>query len=116
MECPMSSTVSEWTDEPTPANGPLLPGPDAPEHAPLSASEPGGNGVHGTSPAPAPAAPGAPARRIAWWEPAYVFFVTFIIFALLTPRIVTYLTPLTGDEIFYLMTDISLWNDHDPNE
>ena len=55
-------------------------------------------------------------RPVRWWEPVYVFFITFIIFALAAPRIVTFLSPTTGDEPFYLMTAISIWRDHDINE
>jgi hypothetical protein len=53
---------------------------------------------------------------VSWWEPTYVFFITFIIFALVTPRILTYLNPVTGDEPFYLMTATSILKDRDLNE
>src|SRR6476469_3843655 len=32
-----------------------------------------------------------PRSSAAWWEAPYVFFVTFIIFALITPRLITFL-------------------------
>src|SRR5437868_4876433 len=54
--------------------------------------------------------------RVNWWEPTYVFFITFIIFALITPRFLTYLDPVTGDEPFYLMTAMSILKDGDINE
>jgi hypothetical protein len=54
--------------------------------------------------------------RVSWWEPTYIFFITFIVLALVTPRFLVYLNPLTGDEIFYVMTATSVLNDHDLNE
>ena len=36
--------------------------------------------------------------RVNWWEPTYVFFITFIVFALITPRFLTYLDPVTDAE------------------
>ncbi|MEO5951173.1 MAG: hypothetical protein ABIQ44_01775, partial [Chloroflexia bacterium] len=50
------------------------------------------------------------------WESFLVFIVTFAVLALFTPRIVSYLSPPTGDEPFYLMTAISLIKDGDLNE
>ncbi len=63
--------------------------------------------------APGNERPSPPIRR---WEPFAIFLVTFLVLAALTPRVTTYLTPTTGDEPFYLMTVISIWNDHDLNE
>jgi hypothetical protein len=40
----------------------------------------------------------------------------FAIYTAFVPRITAYLNPLTGDEPFYVMTAISLWQDHDLNE
>lgn len=54
--------------------------------------------------------------RIRRWEPLTVFALTFAILALFTPRITTYLDPVTGDEPYYLMTAISIWQDRDLNE
>jgi sugar lactone lactonase YvrE/4-amino-4-deoxy-L-arabinose transferase-like glycosyltransferase len=50
------------------------------------------------------------------WEPIAVFLVTFLVLALFTPRVTTYLDPTTGDEPFYLMTAISILKDGDLNE
>jgi hypothetical protein len=50
------------------------------------------------------------------WEPFAVFLLTLLPLALLAPRVTTYLNPVTGDEPFYLMTAISLWQDGDLNE
>lgn len=55
----------------------------------------------------------APARA---WEPVSIFAATFLVLALLAPRVMTYLNPVTGDEPFYLMTAISLLRDRDINE
>lgn len=57
-----------------------------------------------------------PVLRARWWEPASIFAVTFVVLALFAPRIMTYLNPVTGDEPFYLMTAISIWEDGDLNE
>ncbi len=51
-----------------------------------------------------------------FWEPHAVFLVTLVVLALFSQRIVAYLTPTTGDEPFYLMTDISILEDGDLNE
>ena len=45
-----------------------------------------------------------------------VFLVSFLVLALFTPRVTTYLDPTTGDEPFYLMTAISILKDGDLNE
>ncbi len=50
------------------------------------------------------------------WEQVSIFVCTFVVLALFVPRITTYLNPVTGDEPFYLMTAISIWEDHDLNE
>lgn len=50
------------------------------------------------------------------WEPVWAFLLTLLVLALITPRILTYLDPVTGDEPFYLMTAISMLDDHDLNE
>src|SRR5438045_1720150 len=55
-------------------------------------------------------------RRRALIEPFLVFLVTFTVLAMAAPRITTYLSPLTGDEPFYIMTAISIWNDQDITE
>ena len=47
------------------------------------------------------------------WEPLLVFLVSFLVLALFTPRVTTYLDPTTGDEPFYLMTAISILKDGD---
>ncbi len=57
-----------------------------------------------------------PTPSIPFWEPASVFLVTLVALAVFVPRITTYLDPVTGDEPFYLMTAISMWEDHDLNE
>lgn len=71
-----------------------------------------------TPPAPLPAlikeVQAAVSRRI--WEPFSVFATTFLLLTLVAPRIMTYLNPVTGDEPFYLMTAISILQDHDLNE
>src|SRR4051812_6315054 len=67
----------------------------------------------GTEPAP-PGVRRVP--RVEWWEPALVLVATFVFLALLAPRVITYLSPLTGDEPFYLMTSISMIEDRDINE
>lgn len=51
-----------------------------------------------------------------WWEPVAVFLATFLVLALITPRMLTYLNPATGDEPFYLMTANSILKDGDINE
>ncbi len=50
------------------------------------------------------------------WERMLVGGLAFLIFALFTPRMLDYLRPATGDEIFYLITTKSLFYDHDLNE
>ncbi|MDQ3930345.1 MAG: hypothetical protein M3328_14530 [Chloroflexota bacterium] len=57
-----------------------------------------------------------PTLRVRWWEPASIFLVTLAVLALFAPRVMTYLNPVTGDEPFYLMTAISIWEDGDLNE
>ena len=54
--------------------------------------------------------------RVRAWEPLVVFIVSFMVLALFTPRVTTYLDPTTGDEPFYLMTAISILKDGDLNE
>ncbi len=54
--------------------------------------------------------------RVPWWEPVSIFLVTFAALALFAPRIMTHLNPVTGDEPFYMMTAISIWQDGDLNE
>jgi len=72
-------------------------------------------GVEGqASSQPLTSSEGKPAYRI--WESHLAFLLTLLALTLLTPRIMTYLTPVTGDEPFYLMTAISIWDDHDLNE
>ncbi|HEX8229360.1 MAG TPA: hypothetical protein VF826_08610 [Chloroflexia bacterium] len=56
------------------------------------------------------------ATRVPWWEPVSIFLVTFAVLALFAPRIMTHLNPVTGDEPFYMMTAISIWEDGDLNE
>lgn len=56
------------------------------------------------------------ARVSSWWEPWLVFAATFLLLALAVPRMTASLNPLTGDEPFYVMTVISLWEDGDLNE
>ena len=54
--------------------------------------------------------------KMHFWEPYAVFLVTLAVLALFTQRMVAYLTPVTGDEPFYLMTAISIIKDGDLNE
>src|SRR5437870_1503110 len=54
-----------------------------------------------------------PMRR---WEPVAVFLATFALMLVLVPQITSHLSPITGDEPFYLMTDISIIKDGDLNE
>ena len=54
--------------------------------------------------------------RVRAWEPLLIFLVSFLVLALFTPRVTTYLDPTTGDEPFYLMTAISILKDGDLNE
>ena len=56
------------------------------------------------------------AGKMRFWEPHAVFLVTLAVLALFTQRMVAYLTPVTGDEPFYLMTAISIIKDGDLNE
>jgi hypothetical protein len=56
------------------------------------------------------------ARGVRWWETLSIFVLTSVVLSLFIPRILTYLDPVTGDEPFYLMTAISMWEDHDLNE
>src|SRR5947209_12894461 len=64
--------------------------------------EPAANGSkaqdHTPVPAQAIAGPQSQANPIAWWEPALVLVSTFLFLAILAPRIITFLSPLTGDE------------------
>lgn len=55
-------------------------------------------------------------RTVPLWEPGLVLVSTFLFLAILAPRIIAYLSPLTGDEPFYLMTAISMIEDRDINE
>lgn len=72
--------------------------------------------VRAKRPTPTVAAEQTARPAIAWWEPVAIFAVTMIVLALISPRIMTYLNPVTGDEPFYLMTAGSIWYDHDINE
>src|SRR5207253_7752725 len=56
------------------------------------------------------------AHAVGRWEPPLVYMVTLVVLALISPRMTTFLSPLTGDEPFYAMTALSIWNDHDINE
>lgn len=56
------------------------------------------------------------AVEVRWRELGPVFFIPLIVFCLLTPHIVDWLNPPTGDEPFYLTTAISLIQDHDLDE
>ncbi|MFL5734786.1 MAG: PA14 domain-containing protein [Chloroflexia bacterium] len=58
----------------------------------------------------------SPRSSPARWEAPFVYLVTLAVLALIAPRLLTYLSPLTGDEPFYAMTAISIWNDGDLNE
>jgi hypothetical protein len=49
-------------------------------------------------------------ERFAVWGLAFVFFVVFV------PRMLDYLKPPTGDEVFYLITAQSILSDHDLDE
>ncbi|MEI7554818.1 hypothetical protein [Candidatus Chlorohelix sp.] len=49
-------------------------------------------------------------------EMALVFFVAWLFFVALTPHVIQWLNPVTGDEPFYLMTAQSLLADHDIDE
>ncbi|NWJ47878.1 MAG: hypothetical protein HXX08_18650 [Chloroflexi bacterium] len=51
-----------------------------------------------------------------WTELALVFSVAWLFFVALTPHIIQWLNPVTGDEPFYLMTAQSLLADHDIDE
>src|SRR3954454_9372462 len=117
MSDPTSRSPGEY-EAVFPAHPPQ-PVPDGVEGAALDAAVPYTGPTANSTQAPPPQA----ARQVrsarssaAWWEAPYVFFATFIIFALITPRLVSFLSPTTGDEPFYLMTAISIWNDHDINE
>ncbi len=60
-----------------------------------------------------------PARRTLspiFWEQVAVFFITLIVYAVFTPRMTTYLNPVSGDEPYYLMTAYSIIQDGDINE
>ena len=55
---------------------------------------------------------GSPGRRWVWG----VFLVSLVVYALATPRVLTFTEPPTGDQPFYLQTAISILEDHDINE
>jgi len=55
-------------------------------------------------------------NRAYLWERMLAGGLAFLIFALFMPRMLDYLRPPTGDEIFYLITAKSLYYDHDLDE
>ena len=55
-------------------------------------------------------------KPVRWWEPLAAWAVAWLIFLALLPNILDKLNPVTGDEPFYLVTAISLLQDHDLDE
>ena len=94
------------------ADSPLPEAPAFPEISPAPPIQ----GYEPPTPLPVARRKDAPYGGVRWWEPVYVFTITLIVLALLTPRFLTFLNPATGDEPFYMMTATSLIKDHDLNE
>lgn len=57
-----------------------------------------------------------PQAKVKWYELLLAFFVPLLVFGLLSPHILQWLNPPTGDEPYYLVTAISLIQDHDIDE
>ncbi len=53
---------------------------------------------------------------VRWWEPLLAWGLAMAVFLALLPHLLDWLNPVTGDEPFYLMTAISLLQDHDLDE
>lgn len=51
-----------------------------------------------------------------WQQVVLALLLAWLLFVALTPQIVHWLNPVTGDEPFYLMTATSIINDHDLDE
>ncbi len=55
-------------------------------------------------------------KPVRWWEPWLAWLLAGLVFLVFVPNILDKLNPVTGDEPFYLMTTISLLEDHDLDE
>ena len=53
---------------------------------------------------------------VRWWEPVLCWVIATLVLLTFVPNILDKLDPVTGDEPFYLMTAISLIQDHDLDE
>lgn len=57
-----------------------------------------------------------PQIKAKWYELALAFLVPLIVFVLITPHLLDWLNPPSGDEPYYLVTAISIIQDHDIDE
>jgi hypothetical protein len=55
-------------------------------------------------------------KPVRWWEVWLVWLIALTVLLALVPHLLDKLSPPTGDEPFYLMTAISILNDHDLDE